>query len=49
MNNYRDPGGGDYEMYKGKPVVREVSVDMAELVADYRLKHGVVEAACDHN
>lgn len=49
MNNYRAAGGGDYEMYQGKPIIREVTVDMAELVANYFLKHGVIEATCNHN
>lgn len=49
MNNYRAAGGGDYEMYQGKQTVREVQIDMAELVAAYLQKHGVVEAVCNHN
>lgn len=49
MNNYRAAGGGDYEMYQGKKAVREVNIDMAELVANYMLKHGIIEAACNHN
>jgi 2',3'-cyclic-nucleotide 2'-phosphodiesterase/3'-nucleotidase len=49
MNNYRAAGGGDYEMYLGKPVVREIQIDMAELVASYLQKHGEVEAACDQH
>nr|WP_233167586.1 bifunctional metallophosphatase/5'-nucleotidase [Paenibacillus roseus] len=49
MNNYRANGGGDYEMYKGKPVVKEILTDMADLVADYVTRHGMVTAVCDHN
>lgn len=49
MNNYRAAGGGDYDMYQGKQVVREVQIDMAELVAQYLQKHGVVEATCNNN
>ena len=49
MNNYRAAGGGDYEMYQGKRIVREVQIDMAELVANYLLKYSAVEAACNQN
>ncbi|TDL35230.1 bifunctional metallophosphatase/5'-nucleotidase [Jeotgalibacillus sp. S-D1] len=34
MNHYRAGGGGDYSMFKGKPVVREILTDMAELLAE---------------
>ncbi|MFF2483067.1 bifunctional metallophosphatase/5'-nucleotidase [Paenibacillus sp. NPDC058071] len=46
MNNYRAGGGGDYDMFRGKPIMREVAVEMAELVADYFRRHGEVEAEC---
>ncbi|WP_419873298.1 hypothetical protein [Candidatus Pristimantibacillus sp. PTI5] len=36
-------------MHQGKQVVREVQIDMAELVAQYLQKHGVVEATCNNN
>lgn len=49
MNNYRAGGGGEYEMYRGKPVVREVTVDMSELIAGYIREKGTVEASCNHN
>lgn len=49
MNNYRAAGGGDYAMYQGKQVVREITIDMAELVASYILRRGVIEATCDRN
>ncbi|WP_178022338.1 bifunctional UDP-sugar hydrolase/5'-nucleotidase [uncultured Paenibacillus sp.] len=49
MNNYRAGGGGDYEMYRGKPVVREIQTDMAELVAEYIQRHGTIRAECDGN
>lgn len=44
MNNYRAGGGGDYEMYRGKPIVREVGMDMAELAVHYIRKHGTITA-----
>ncbi|WP_239483802.1 bifunctional metallophosphatase/5'-nucleotidase [Paenibacillus rhizolycopersici] len=49
MNNYRAGGGGDYDMYRGKPVVREIQADMADLVAEYLERHGTIRAACDGN
>ncbi|MNE61135.1 Trifunctional nucleotide phosphoesterase protein YfkN precursor [compost metagenome] len=49
MNNYRAGGGGDYEMYRGRPMVKEIQIDMFELVADYILKRRRISATCDHN
>lgn len=49
MNNYRAGGGGDYEMFRGRPVIREVQTDMSELVADYIMRKGTISAECDHN
>lgn len=46
MNNYRASGGGEYEMYKNKPVVKEIATEMAELVANYFLQQGTVQASC---
>lgn len=49
MNNYRAGGGGDYEMYRGKPIVREVAIDMAELAVTYIRKHGTITAQNEAN
>ncbi len=49
MNSYRAGGGGDYEMFKGKPVVREIGADMAELISDYIQRYRTIRASCDHN
>lgn len=49
MNNYRAGGGGEYEMYRGKPIVREVTVDMSELIAGYIREKGTIEASCNGN
>ncbi|APB38337.1 bifunctional metallophosphatase/5'-nucleotidase [Heyndrickxia coagulans] len=49
MNNYRAGGGGDYLMFKGKPVVKDVQIDAAELMANYILERKVIRATVDHN
>lgn len=49
MNNYRAGGGGDFEMFKDKPVITEIQTDMTELLANYFIKRKTVEASCNHN
>lgn len=49
MNSYRAGGGGDYDMFRGRPVVREIGIDMAELVAEYIREHRTIQAGCNHN
>jgi 2',3'-cyclic-nucleotide 2'-phosphodiesterase / 3'-nucleotidase len=49
MNNYRAGGGGDYHMFKGKRVVKDIPIDVSELMANYLLKRGTIQASCDHN
>ncbi|MGZ9587382.1 bifunctional metallophosphatase/5'-nucleotidase [Paenibacillus marinisediminis] len=49
MSSYRAGGGGDYEMYRGKPIVREITEDIAELVVNYINKHNIIRASCDQN
>ncbi|MCM3570914.1 bifunctional UDP-sugar hydrolase/5'-nucleotidase [Neobacillus mesonae] len=49
MNNYRAGGGGDFIMFKDKPIIKEIQIDMTELLADFFLKRGTVEASCNHN
>lgn len=49
MNSYRAGGGGNYGMFGGKPVVREITVDMTEIIADYILERRTIRATCDHN
>jgi len=44
MNNYRAGGGGNYFMYMKRPVIKEVPIDVSELIADYFLKYEVVRA-----
>ncbi|TBL71346.1 bifunctional metallophosphatase/5'-nucleotidase [Paenibacillus thalictri] len=49
MNNYRSGGGGNYDMFQGKPVVKDIPTDVAELLASYIMEKGTIEAACNHN
>lgn len=49
MNNYRAGGGGNYFMYKGKPVIKDIQIDVSELIANYILKSKIVKATIDHN
>lgn len=49
MNNYRAGGGGGFDMFRGKPVVRELQIDMAELLADYIRVKRIVTASVNHN
>lgn len=49
MNSYRAGGGGNFDMIKGRPVVREVPTDMTEILADYIMKRGTIRSECDHN
>jgi 2',3'-cyclic-nucleotide 2'-phosphodiesterase / 3'-nucleotidase len=49
MNSYRAGGGGNFDMIKDKPVIREIPTDMTEILADYILKRQVIRASCDHN
>lgn len=48
-NQYRAVGGGDYEMYDASKIIREIQVDMTELIADYLTKYPVIEATANHN
>lgn len=49
LNNYRAGGGGDFAMFKGKPVVRDIQIDTVELIRAYFEKHRSVEATITHN
>lgn len=49
LNNYRAGGGGDYIMYQGKPIMKEIPVDVSELIANHFMEHPVVQAKVDHN
>ncbi|QDP41786.1 bifunctional metallophosphatase/5'-nucleotidase [Radiobacillus deserti] len=49
MNNYRAGGAGNFDMYSGKPVVKEIPIDMTELIANYLLKRNTIQATCNYN
>ncbi|WP_275901095.1 bifunctional metallophosphatase/5'-nucleotidase [Paenibacillus periandrae] len=49
MNNYRAGGGGNYAMFHGKPIVKDIPTDMAELLASYIMEKGTIEAALNSN
>ncbi|WP_409344687.1 bifunctional metallophosphatase/5'-nucleotidase [Paenibacillus sp. MBLB4367] len=49
MNNYRAGGGGYYTMFQGKPVVRDIPTDISELIANYILERGTIEATVNGN
>jgi 2',3'-cyclic-nucleotide 2'-phosphodiesterase/3'-nucleotidase len=49
MNNYRAGGGGDYLMFKGKKVIKEIQTDMSELLAQYFARYGTIRAEVNEN
>lgn len=49
LNNYRAGGGGNYAMFKGKPVVREVMMEVSELMADYVRTNKTVSPSVNDN
>ncbi|MGQ9855185.1 MAG: 5'-nucleotidase C-terminal domain-containing protein [Fervidobacterium sp.] len=49
LNNYRAGGGGGYSMFTNKPVVKEVLIEMAELMSNYLLEKKEIEATLDNN
>lgn len=49
MNNYRAGGGGNYEMLQDKPIVKDISVTMVELIASYIQAQQHIEASVNNN
>ncbi len=49
MSNYRAGGGGQYFMYQGKPVLKEIQIDMSELISNYFLREKTVKATVNGN
>ncbi|GIN22445.1 bifunctional metallophosphatase/5'-nucleotidase [Siminovitchia fordii] len=49
MSNYRAGGGGQYFMYQGRPVIKEIQIDMSELIANYFIRKKTVKATVNYN
>lgn len=44
INSYRARGGGAFDMFKNRQVVKEIPIDVSELIVNYILKRKVIEA-----
>ncbi|MGJ9459424.1 bifunctional metallophosphatase/5'-nucleotidase [Oceanobacillus sp. CF4.6] len=49
LNNYRASGGGNYHMFKNKPVVKKIQQDAVELIRAYFEKKQVVDLLVKNN
>ena len=49
LNNYRASGGGNFTMFINKPVVKEVQIDMVELISAYIEANSPVEVKVTKN
>ncbi|MDP4088893.1 MAG: bifunctional metallophosphatase/5'-nucleotidase [Bacillota bacterium] len=49
LNNYRAAGGGEYDMFKDKSVIKDIPTDMSELIASYVLDTEVIGTEIDNN
>ncbi|WP_284141743.1 bifunctional UDP-sugar hydrolase/5'-nucleotidase [Virgibacillus sp. LDC-1] len=49
LNNYRASGGGDFDMFKEKPIIKEIQQDAVELIQAYFEKHPIVPATITPN
>lgn len=49
MNQYRAVGGGNFAMFDASKIIREVQIDMTELIADYLAKHPVIDSTVNDN
>ncbi|MGE7673802.1 bifunctional metallophosphatase/5'-nucleotidase [Lysinibacillus sp. NPDC094403] len=49
MSSYRATGAGNFDFLTSRPVVKEIQIDMTELIADYILKHPSIHATCNNN
>lgn len=48
-NQYRAVGGGNYDMFAASEIIREINIDMTELIAEYIRKTPVLEATPNRN
>jgi len=49
MSSYRAGGGGGYSMFERRPVVRDVMLEVSEVIIDHVLGRFVVSASVDNN
>lgn len=49
LNQYRALGGGDYEMFSPQKIIKEISIDMTELIADYLKANPVITTKVNSN
>lgn len=49
LNSYRAGGGGGYPMFEGRPVQKEIMLDISEIMTDYVLHRYVINATVDNN
>ncbi|MFJ9463196.1 bifunctional metallophosphatase/5'-nucleotidase [Viridibacillus arvi] len=49
MNSYRASGAGNFEMFKGRPILKEIQIDMTELIANELLEMKEITATCNNN
>ena len=49
MNQYRGVGGGNYQMFTADKIIKEIPVDMTELISDYLKKHPKIIAETNNN
>ncbi|ENQ3078098.1 bifunctional metallophosphatase/5'-nucleotidase [Bacillus sp. WLY-B-L8] len=49
MNNYRASGGGNYVMFQNKPIIKDIQIDISELIANYILERKTIKATTNYN
>ncbi len=49
LNNYRASGTGGYEFYQNAKIVKEILIDIQELIIDYILQHPQIDIVIDNN
>lgn len=49
MNNYRAGGGGNFMMFQDKPVIKDIPMDMTEILVNYIRERQIVKATTNHN